>query len=129
MSEIMKRIYIHSEMDVAFARLQAREVAKALGFGTVDQARISLATSELARNMTEATPGHPEEHGEVLVLRLEQGARQGLAVEFVRAPAKPGGPPVRMPDLVGVRHLVDECTVQEDPQHGTHVTLIKWRPN
>ena len=61
---------------------------------------------------------------------IEQGIRRIGEFDVSDCAVTPaGGPPVRMPDLVGVRHLVDECTVQEDPQHGTHVTLIKWRPN
>ncbi len=120
MGEILRRIYINTEMDVAVARLQAREVAKALGFGTVDQARISLATSELARNMA----GRGSEQGEVWVSCLERGTRKGLMVEYVRAGARALA--VSLSDLVGVSHLVDECSVQNDAQHGTHVTLIKW---
>ncbi len=120
MGEILRRIYINTEMDVAVARLQAREVAKALGFGTVDQARISLATSELARNMA----GRGSEQGAVWVSGLERGRRKGLMVEYVRAGARALA--VSLSDLVGVSHLVDECSVQNDAQHGTHVTLIKW---
>ncbi len=122
MAEILRRIYINTDMDVAVARLQAREAARSMGFGTVDQARISLATSELARSLWSAMP----EPDEVWVSRLYRGARVGLQVDYVRR--KAASAPVSMADLVGVSHLVDECTVQSDPEHATHVTLIKWHP-
>jgi serine/threonine-protein kinase RsbT len=122
-SEVLRRIFINNEMDVAVARLQAREVAKELGFGTVDQARISLATSELARNMSAALL----QRGEVRVSRLERDQRQGLLVEYVQEVA-PSVARVSLPDLVGVTHLVDECAIQHGANTGTLVTLIKWQP-
>lgn len=39
------------EWDIVAARQMGREIAKSLGFGTVDQARITTAISELARNI------------------------------------------------------------------------------
>lgn len=44
-----RKIHVNNDLDIVTARLQAREMAKEMGFGTADQARISLATSELAR--------------------------------------------------------------------------------
>jgi serine/threonine-protein kinase RsbT len=122
MAEILRRICINTDMDVAVARLQAREVARALGFGTVDQARISLATSELARSLSAVTPVM----GEVWVSRLVRGTRIGLQIEYVHTERTTGGP-IRMADLVGAGHLMDECLVQDDPEHATHVTLVKWQ--
>jgi serine/threonine-protein kinase RsbT len=120
--EVLRRIFINNDMDVALARLQVREVARELGFGTVDQARISLATSELARHMSQAL----SERGEVRVLRVEREGRRGLAVEYVREPAESGAA-LRMPDMVGVAHLVDECVVHAEARDGALVTLTKWQ--
>ena len=47
-----RRIYVNNDLDIVTARLQAREMAKELGFRTADQARISLAVSELARALS-----------------------------------------------------------------------------
>lgn len=42
-------VRIMTEWDIVAARQLGRNVAKELGFGTVDQARITTAISELAR--------------------------------------------------------------------------------
>lgn len=44
-------VEIITEWDIITARQLGRNEAKALGFGTVDQARITTAISELARNI------------------------------------------------------------------------------
>lgn len=44
-------VKIMTEWDIVAARQLGRNVAKELGFGTVDQARITTAISELARNI------------------------------------------------------------------------------
>jgi len=41
---------IRSDLDIVIARTLARDTAKLLGFGAIDQARIATAVSELARN-------------------------------------------------------------------------------
>src|SRR5690606_22083348 len=42
---------IYTEWDIVAARQLGRKEAKQIGFGTVDQARITTAISELARNI------------------------------------------------------------------------------
>ena len=55
---------IQAEQDIVAARQTARETAKRLGFGMVDQSRIATAVSELTRNVVRyATEGR----GEVLI--------------------------------------------------------------
>ena len=44
-------VEIITEWDIVATRQLGRNEAKALGFGTVDQARITTAISELARNI------------------------------------------------------------------------------
>src|SRR5690625_6977695 len=44
-------IKINHEWDIVEARQLGRDIARNLGFGTVDQARITTAISELARNI------------------------------------------------------------------------------
>ena len=43
------KIYVNNDLDIVMTRMQVRDMAKKMGFGTADQARISLAASELAR--------------------------------------------------------------------------------
>lgn len=44
-------VEINTEWDIVAARQLGRNEAKKIGFGTVDQARITTAISELARNI------------------------------------------------------------------------------
>lgn len=44
-------VNIHKELDIVHARQIGRDIAKQIGFGTVDRARITTAISELARNI------------------------------------------------------------------------------
>ncbi len=49
--ELQSCVKILNEWDIVAVRQLGRNVAKELGFGTVDQARITTAISELARNI------------------------------------------------------------------------------
>ena len=49
--EFQSCVKIINEWDIVAARQLGRNVAKELGFGTVDQASITTAISELARNI------------------------------------------------------------------------------
>lgn len=49
--EFQSSVKIVTEWDIVAARQLGRNVSKDLGFGTVDQARITTAISELARNI------------------------------------------------------------------------------
>ena len=51
MMENESYVKIKSEWDIVAARQLGRNMAKELGFGTVDQARITTAISEMARNI------------------------------------------------------------------------------
>ncbi|MCU4139434.1 MAG: Anti-sigma regulatory factor [Methanophagales archaeon] len=53
MVKIMVKIEIKEEYDIVTARVSAKEEAKKLGFGIVDQTRIATAVSELARNIVD----------------------------------------------------------------------------
>ncbi|EAD9138800.1 anti-sigma regulatory factor, partial [Escherichia coli] len=44
-------VKIINEWDIVAARQLGRKISKEIGFGTVDQARITTAISELARNI------------------------------------------------------------------------------
>lgn len=46
-----RRIEITDDLDIVTARVEARELAREIGFGVIDQARIATAISELARNV------------------------------------------------------------------------------
>ncbi len=132
---IERKIYVNNDLDIVTARLQAREMAKEMGFQTADQARISLATSELARVLSwnDDTPeqGAPSE---IIMSGTSQNGSLGLQIDCLinreYAPkgnsdwAKETSGPSR--SLAGACQLVDESRIQEQNGEQSQVTLIKW---
>ena len=127
---------IRDEADIINARQRARDVAKRLGFGMVDQSRIATAVSELTRNVVRyATDGR----GEVAIRPRAQTAR-GTGLEIVVSDDGPGiadveqamregftsGPGMGM-GLPGTKRLMDEMEIETGPGRGTIVTIRKWR--
>lgn len=126
---------VANEDDIVAARQRAREAARQLGFGLVDQSRIATAVSELTRNVVRyATDGR----GEVRIRTISADARTGL--EIVVSDVGPGianvqvamqagftsGPGLGM-GLPGTRRLMDEMHVDSALGRGTVVTIRKWR--
>ena len=129
------RVSIVAEEDIVASRQRAREVARQLGFGAVDQSRIATAVSELARNVVRyATDGR----GEVAIRELAASGRTGIEIVV-----SDGGPGIQDVDqalrdgftsgggmgmgLPGTRRLMDEMTVDSAIGRGTTVTVRKWR--
>jgi serine/threonine-protein kinase RsbT len=126
-----KRVLIHTDLDIIVARLRAREIARSMGFGTIDQARISLAAGELARVMA----NNMDEQGEILISGINTQGQLGIQVISVY----PGGMPSATSSdnsviadqwkdkaLSDVMGLVDEGFVESSEDQGTRVTLMKW---
>ena len=122
-----RRIYINNDLDIVVVRMQAREMAKQMGFGTADQARISLAASELARVLSWNTG----ESGEIVMSDANQNGQNGLQVactvnlELVST-GDDQGSAVSNRSLAGACQLVDESIVEEQDDNRAQVTLIKW---
>lgn len=109
-----------------------RNIAKEIGFGTVDQARIATAISELARNIyLYAGSGH------ISCEILEKMGRKGLII--TATDAGPGIPDLSLvmedgyttsgglgAGLPGVKRLVDEFDLRSEDGKGTTVQSIKW---
>ena len=70
-----KAAVIRSDLDIVIARTLARDTAKSLGFGAIDQARIATAVSELARNVFLYAGT-----GTVTVREVERSGRKGIEV-------------------------------------------------
>lgn len=128
-----RHVPIIREEDIVLARQEGRTLAKALGFGLVDQSRIATAISELARNIIRYA-----DHGEVVLRSLDASGRVGL--EIVVSDEGPGilDIAVAMRDgyttggglgmgLPGTKRLMDEFTLQSAVGRGTMVTARKWR--
>jgi serine/threonine-protein kinase RsbT len=126
---------IRGEDDIVASRQHAREIARRLGFGAVDQSRIATAVSELTRNVVRyATDGH----GAVAIREADGSGRTGI--EIVVSDDGPGIPDVDQAlrdgftsgggmgmGLPGTRRLMDEMTIESAVGRGTTVTIRKWR--
>jgi serine/threonine-protein kinase RsbT len=130
----VERIAIRGEDDIVLARQRAREVARRLGFGMVDQSRIATAVSELTRNIVRYAIGGS---GEVTIRPL---ATQATGIEIVARDEGPGIPDVALAmqegftsgpgmglGLPGTKRLMDEMEIVSAPGSGTVVTIRKWR--
>lgn len=127
-----RTVPIRSDLDIVTARVEGRELAKQLGFGVIDQARIATAISELTRNIVQYA-----EQGEAIMRRVDVGGRVGL--EIVCQDEGPGIPDVdlAMQDgfststslgmgMPGARRLMDEFEIESEVGFGTTVTIRKW---
>ncbi|MEH7074341.1 anti-sigma regulatory factor [Neobacillus drentensis] len=125
-------VKIMTEWDIVAARQLGRNIAKELEFGTVDQARITTAISELARNIYLYAG-----QGEIRIERMNVYGKCGVKV--TAADNGPGIQDIRkvMEDgystsgglgagLPGVRRLMDEFDITSSLQEGTTITAVKW---
>ena len=124
MKSTTRRILIQNDLDIIVARLKSREVAREMGFSTIDQARISLATGELARLLAGSVSGH----GEIVVSGIQLEDQCGVQVVSINdeASSKNGAATSHNGangEMTNVMALVDECRVENQ---GTRVTLMKW---
>ena len=127
-----KMAAIRSDLDIVIARTLARDIAKSLGFGAIDQARIATAVSELARNIFLYAGV-----GTVTIREVERAGRKGI--EIVCDDQGPGiaNIDVVMRDgystsrgmgmgLPGARRLMDEFDIRSQEGIGTTVICRKW---
>jgi serine/threonine-protein kinase RsbT len=128
-----KTAVIRSDLDIVIARTMARDIAKSLGFGAIDQARIATAVSELARNIFLYAGT-----GNVTVREIEKNNRKGIEIV-----CEDQGPGIANIDLVmqdgystsrgmgmglpGAKRLMDEFTIRSQENVGTTITCRKWR--
>jgi serine/threonine-protein kinase RsbT len=118
---------IRSDLDIVTARSVVRDTARTIGFGTIDQARIATAVSEIAR-MIFLQFGI----GQILAREIVQRERHGIEIEFhtqgtagtqatIAAEQTHLGPS-------GARRLVDEYDVRTRPDGSTVIVCRKWCP-
>jgi serine/threonine-protein kinase RsbT len=128
-----KTAVIRSDLDIVIARTMARDAAKTLGFGAIDQARIATAVSELARNIFLYAGT-----GNVTVKEIEKIGRKGIEIV-----CEDQGPGIANVDLVmqdgystsrgmgmglpGAKRLMDEFNIRSQEGVGTTITCRKWR--
>lgn len=123
---------IISEWDIVAARQLGRNEAKDAGFGTVDQARITTAISELARNIYLYAG-----KGNIEIKQITEGNLKGILV--IASDKGPGIPDIRkvMEDgyttsgglgagLPGVKRLMDDFKIETIVGEGTTISATKW---
>lgn len=124
-------VEIVTESDIVRARSTAKSMAAELGFGLVDQTRISTAVSELARNIfTYAGKGE---------VRIEEDCspRRGIKITFTDV--GPGIEDVELAlsdgystagsmgkGLPGAKRLMDRLEIKSETGNGTIVVAEKW---
>ncbi|TFB13237.1 anti-sigma regulatory factor [Filobacillus milosensis] len=131
MKGALTNVPITKEWDIVGARQSGRNMARDLGFGSVDQARIATAISELARNIYLYAGS-----GEVSFEEV-----QGEAPVGIKIIASDNGPGIKditkvMEDgystsgglgagLPGVKRLMDDFDMESN-EEGTKITIVKW---
>ena len=128
------KVPLDGEDSIIVARQSARELARSLGFGGLDQSRIATAVSELARNVVRYATGGK---GEARMRALVSGKR---GLEVVVSDDGPGIADIEQAlgqgftsgrglglGLPGTRRLMDEMDIDSAPGRGTTVTVRKWQ--
>jgi serine/threonine-protein kinase RsbT len=126
-------IPVKTDLDIVSARVEGRSLAKELGFGTIDQARIATAISELARNVVLYTS-----EGKVTIKTVASDDR-GQGIEVI---CEDNGPGIANVELVmqdgystssglgmglpGTKRLMDEFEIETKLGVGTKVTVRRW---
>lgn len=124
-------VEIITEWDIVAARQLGRNEAKAIGFGTVDQARITTAISELARNIyLYARTGevtiesiHEVEKVGIRITASDKGPGIDNLKKVMEGYSTSGGLGAGLP---GVKRLMDNMEIQSSIGNGTTVVVEKW---
>jgi serine/threonine-protein kinase RsbT len=130
--KVPEKVYIFSEIDVAYAALNARKFAEILDFSTVNQMKISLATSELAKNIIKYAG-----HGVIIFKIIKEDSKIGIEII-----AKDSGPGINdledaLKDnfstggtlgigLPGTKRMMDTFNIESSSIDGTKITIKKW---
>jgi serine/threonine-protein kinase RsbT len=128
----MTSIAIINELDIVAARVEGRHLAKELGFGIIDQARIATAISELARNVVLYA-----QSGRITLKRVWANDKVGIEIlcedqgqgiddlesVMLDDDSATRGVGVGLP---GTRRLMDEFEIQSQLGVGTTVLVRKW---
>ncbi|MFC4402036.1 anti-sigma regulatory factor [Gracilibacillus xinjiangensis] len=135
MSKTQSNVQIKKEWDIVGARQMGREKAKELGFGTVDQARIATAISELARNIylyaetgtiTYEIVGDLNKIGLKIIASDDGPGISDISSAMEDGFSTSGGLGAGLP---GVKRLMDNFDIESEDGKGTTITAIKWVRN
>lgn len=126
-----KTFFLKSENDLIKIRKYGRELAKEIGFKTIDQTVITAAISEICRNVMEYA-GRGEVTFEIrnndrtcLAIVVKD---EGPGIENIEEALKEGfssGEGLGI-GLSGAKRLMDELNIQSVPGKGTTVEMCKY---
>jgi len=132
--ESMQEINVHlkNDLDIVAARQAVRNLSKSMGFGLVDQTRITTAISELARNIVLYAG-----EGSIYLRAINNGVQKGI--EILASDDGPGIVDIKLAmqdgyttsrglgtGLPGTKRLMDEFSIRSGPGEGTQVVVRKW---
>jgi serine/threonine-protein kinase RsbT len=128
-----RTVAIRSDLDIVMARVEGRELAKELGFGVIDQARIATAISELTRNIVQYAG-----EGRAIMRPIEGRGRVGI--EIICQDKGPGISDIQLAmqdgfststslgmGMPGAKRLMDEFEIESEVGMGTTVIIRRWR--
>jgi len=128
----LKEIIVENEWDIVVARQEGRELARQIGFNEVEQARITTALSELARNIVLYA-------GNGTIKMWESRARGRKSICILAEDKGPGIQDIKMAmrdgfstckglgaGLPGVKRLVDKFFINSKPGHGCFIAIEKF---
>jgi serine/threonine-protein kinase RsbT len=122
---------VKNENDIIMVRGFGRNIAARLGFGVVDQCRITTAISELARNAVVHGGGgfvtiksiRNDRKGIEIICRDEGPGIENLELALQGGYSTVGGLGI---GLSGARRLMDEFEIDSIRGKGTTVIIRKW---
>jgi len=121
----MIEIVISSDAHALVAAEQAKDLAKNIGFSEVNQTKIAIATSELAKNIVI----HAEGRGRVVIKPIIEHHKTGI--EVIAEDSGPGiadmEKALQGDGLSGVKRLMDEFEIETKVGEGTKITVKKWK--
>jgi serine/threonine-protein kinase RsbT len=129
-----RRIAINSDLDIVAARVEGRNLAKEMGFGIIDQARIATAISELARNVVLYACS-----GLITLRQVANNDRMGIEIRCEDQGQGIADVDALIRDdhsttqglgmgLRGTRRLMDGFEIKSQLGEGTIVIVRKWLP-
>ena len=118
----MQVFLVHAEDDIVLARMRTRQLARAVGLGIGDQARISLAASSIAHTlkMGGARPGR------IAIDGLEEEGRTGVRVVCTVADHDESDGLLRSLASWPWNLMVDELMTRKLPSEEVEVAAVKW---
>jgi serine/threonine-protein kinase RsbT len=125
-------IGVNRESDIIKSIVQAKNIAKTIGFDDNTVHTIATAVSELARNIIKYA-----QKGQIIVTPIEEKNRVGI--EIICQDIGPGIPDIEqaMKDcystsgtlglgLPGVKRMMDDFEIHSQANKGTKVIVKKW---